>query len=361
MIEGIQAQGIMAQVKHYVAYDGGMDVEVGPQALRELYVAPFADAVAAGVSSVMCSYNKLNGPYACGSGEAQNRILRDELGFKGFITSDWGGTHSTLFVNAGLDLEMPGAVEGAGGNTTYFLARASAAAPARAGGPGGAAVAGPPPGTAEGNVAPEEGAPGPRGNGNRRGGEPPIGMLAAVSDGKVSEAALNTAVGRILVQMDRFGYLDKPPKMAITAEDQDFNAPVIRRTAEKAAVLLKNEGDALPLSNGDLGSVAFIGPGAGQTVAIGLPGEKALGLPERQVSPVAAIEQLAGAEGHLPACQRHDRCSRAGGHAVARWPARAAAYGRRPAANPASMRSWTSPAAAAVRWPASHSTRGAAP
>src|SRR5258706_5876142 len=246
----------------------------------------------------MCSYNKLNGPYACGSGAAQNDILRKEMGFKGFITSDWGGTHSTLFVNEGLDMEMPGAVEGAGGNPTYFLARASVpaaggTAPTGAGGAGGgpAAVA---PGTAVGSVAPEEGAPAPRGNGNRRGGEAPIGMLAAVSDGRIGEAALNTAVGRILVQMDKFGYLDKPPKMQVTAEDHDFNTPVIRRTAEQAAVLLENDGNVLPLRDSELGSVAFIGPGAGQTIAIGMPGEEGLGLPERQISPVSAIEQMTG-------------------------------------------------------------------
>jgi hypothetical protein len=58
-IRGIQSQGIMAQAKHYVAYDsGGEDVIVDQQALHEVYVAPFRDAVAAGVSSIMCSYNK---------------------------------------------------------------------------------------------------------------------------------------------------------------------------------------------------------------------------------------------------------------------------------------------------------------
>jgi len=50
----------------------------------------------------MCSYNKVNGPYACGNSDTQNTILRGELGFKGFITSDWGGNHASDFITLGL-------------------------------------------------------------------------------------------------------------------------------------------------------------------------------------------------------------------------------------------------------------------
>jgi beta-glucosidase len=118
-IQGTQGEGIMSQIKHYIAYDGANDVTMDGQTLREIYLAPFADTADAGVSSMMCSYNKINGPYACGNGEV-NRIFREESGFNGFNTSDWGGTHGTLNVNEGLDLEMPGgtffgAVPGQGG------------------------------------------------------------------------------------------------------------------------------------------------------------------------------------------------------------------------------------------------------
>jgi beta-glucosidase len=109
LVRGIQRQGVMAQAKHYVAYDSDANnIFVDPQALREIYVAPFVDAVNAGVSSIMCSYNKLNGTYACGNQEALVDILRNELGFKGFVTSDWGATHAPSFINNGLDMEMPG-------------------------------------------------------------------------------------------------------------------------------------------------------------------------------------------------------------------------------------------------------------
>src|SRR5665213_3213442 len=75
-IRGTQSQGVMSQAKHYVAYDGANDARVDPQTLRELYVAPFAAAVDAGVASIMCSYNKINGVYACGNDSTLNQILR---------------------------------------------------------------------------------------------------------------------------------------------------------------------------------------------------------------------------------------------------------------------------------------------
>jgi beta-glucosidase len=108
-IRGIQSQHVMAMVKHFVGYDtDARNVSIDDQTLREIYVAPFEAAVLAGVASIMCSYNRLNGKFACGNESTLTRILRDELGFQGFVTSDWGATHAVSFINAGLDMEMPG-------------------------------------------------------------------------------------------------------------------------------------------------------------------------------------------------------------------------------------------------------------
>ena len=107
-IQGIQSQGVMAEAKHYVAYNGGDDVVVGQQALHEMYAAPFADAVKAGVASIMCSYNKVNGVFACDNPDTLKTLLKQEIGFKGFVVSDWGANHAPTFVNHGLDLEMAG-------------------------------------------------------------------------------------------------------------------------------------------------------------------------------------------------------------------------------------------------------------
>jgi beta-glucosidase len=95
LIRGIQGAGIMAQAKHYLAYNGANDPRLEPQALHEIYAAPFEAAVAAGVSSIMCSYNHVNGVSSCGNRATLTDLLRDELHFEGFVTSDWGAYHAS--------------------------------------------------------------------------------------------------------------------------------------------------------------------------------------------------------------------------------------------------------------------------
>jgi beta-glucosidase len=91
---GIQSQGVIATAKHFVGFDtASADVWVGEQALHEIYLAPFEAAVGAGVAAIMCSYNHVNGPYACVSFATLTKVLRHDLGFKGFVASDWGATH----------------------------------------------------------------------------------------------------------------------------------------------------------------------------------------------------------------------------------------------------------------------------
>jgi beta-glucosidase len=76
-----------------------------------VYMWPFANSVRAGVASVMCSYNRLNSSYACQNSKALNGLLKDELGFQGYVMSDWGAVHSGVAsVEAGLDMNMPGPI-----------------------------------------------------------------------------------------------------------------------------------------------------------------------------------------------------------------------------------------------------------
>ncbi|MGA3166725.1 MAG: glycoside hydrolase family 3 C-terminal domain-containing protein [Terriglobia bacterium] len=290
LIRGIQSQGVMAQAKHYVAYDGGDNVFVDPQTLHEIYAAPFVDAVEAGVSSIMCSYNKVNGPYACGNGDTLNTMLKHELGFKGFVTSDWGATHGTLFINQGLDLEMPGSMPDAPFSLpTYFNAAPPPPPPANPPGPG--AMGDLDFGFAFGGI-PEE--PQNPFDFSGFGNQPPVeGMVPAVRAGDVKEETITRAVGRILEQMDKFGLLDGKGKHSVTPIPSAANAPIVLKTAEDAAVLLKNEDGTLPLKPADLASLALIGPGAGQSIAIGEPGEKALGIAARQIGTLEALRRLA--------------------------------------------------------------------
>ena len=290
-IRGAQAQGVMAQAKHYIGYDtDGYNVFIDPQTLHEVYLQPFAEAVGAGVSSVMCSYNKLNGPFACGNADTLKTILKGELGFKGFVTSDWGAVHSTLFINNGLDMEMPGEVAPdspfAAMMRTYFR---TAPEPTKApSAPNLAAMAG-----MLGGTIPEE----PKGGGMDLSAFPRdtdnTTMRKALAAGTVTEATITAAARRVLYEMDRFGYLDGKQKHNVTPQDFEANAQVIERTGEQAAVLLKNEGGILPLRGGALSSLAMIGPTAGQVAAIGTFGERSPGIPEQQVGPVEALKKLA--------------------------------------------------------------------
>jgi beta-glucosidase len=290
-ITGIQSQHVMAQVKHYVAYDSeSTDVWVDDQTLHEVYVAPFDAAVKAGVASIMCSYNRVNGVSACGNETTLTKILRDEIGFKGFVTSDWGATHGVRFINAGLDMEMPGEPAPGGGGTSYFDAQP---------------IPPPQPPSADigdmtdmyGGHIPEEPPPTPSTDINAGLKPDPKKMLEAIKDGTVSEAAVDRAAGHVLYEIVRFGYLDGMQKHDITGHTVEANARIIEKTAEDAAVLLKNEDHSLPLKSADLDSVVLIGPTAAQVDAIGINGERSVGFPERQVGPLAALKKISGHAG----------------------------------------------------------------
>src|SRR3954453_1236120 len=112
-IRGIQSQNVLAQAKHYAANNQEtdrmtVDSRVDERTLREIYLPAFERAIKeGGLGSIMCSYNRLNGPYACENHELLDGYLRRDWGFEGFVTSDWGATHSTVeSARAGLDLEM---------------------------------------------------------------------------------------------------------------------------------------------------------------------------------------------------------------------------------------------------------------
>ncbi len=112
-IDGAASEGIGCAIKHYTCNNQQTrqhetDVRVDERTLREIYLPAFRMAVDAGVLAVMNAYNSVNG-FHCSENEVLlSHILKDELGFKGFIVSDWRSVHSTRALEAGLDLEMPG-------------------------------------------------------------------------------------------------------------------------------------------------------------------------------------------------------------------------------------------------------------
>ncbi len=121
-IKGIQDEGVIATAKHFILNEQehyrrttewglphALSVNIDDRTLHELYLWPFAESVKAGVASVMCSYNMVNNSYACGNSKLMNGILKDELGFQGFVQSDWGAQPSGVGAAlSGLDMSMPG-------------------------------------------------------------------------------------------------------------------------------------------------------------------------------------------------------------------------------------------------------------
>lgn len=121
-IRGIQSNGVMATAKHYVMneqehfrqpYEWGLSTalssNVDDRALHEVFVWPFAESIRADVASVMCAYQMANNSHACENSKLLNGVLKDELGFQGFVQSDWlaqrSGVNSAI---GGLDMSMPG-------------------------------------------------------------------------------------------------------------------------------------------------------------------------------------------------------------------------------------------------------------
>jgi beta-glucosidase len=256
-IQGVQGEGVIPSVKHFVANNQEferhrIDVEVSERALHEIYYPAFEAAIKEGhVWTVMSSYNKVNGVYA-----AQSPLLKQELyddfGFNGFVISDWGSTYSTAAtVNAGMDLEMPG-----GPPMQRWIARPSSK---DAGNDGGYLVA-------------EK-------------------VLPLVKDGTIPVANVDNNVGRILTVIFESGIFDHPHAGGV-AIDTPAQRAVARKAADEGMVLLKNQDQLLPLDVNKLKSIAVIGPNA----AVARVGAGGSGLVYNKdvVSPLAGIKSRAG-------------------------------------------------------------------
>ena len=237
-INGVQSEGPIANANMYLTMNqetdrGKVNCVVGERTLQEIYLPPFRAAIQAGnVGTVMGAYVKTDGSYSCQNRHLLHDFLRTELGFKGWVLSDWGAVHSTLdCLNAGLDQEMPGG--------RYY-------------------------------------------------GKP---LALAVQAGEVSTPTLNRHVRRILVTMFRHGLFDRPPtgtwhSNARSAADDLF----ARKAAEEGTVLLKNEGHILPLANPP--SIAVIGADGG-TKAMAEGGGSSGVVAPYVVSPLEGIRQRA--------------------------------------------------------------------
>ncbi|KAM0542563.1 hypothetical protein ACHAPJ_012734 [Fusarium lateritium] len=131
-VSGIQDAGVVACGKHFLAQEQethrlaatttkaeSVSSNIDDKTLHELYLWPFVDAVHAGLGNVMCSYNRLNNSHACQNSKLLNGLLKTELGFQGFVVSDWGAQKSGMAsALGGMDVAMPSGGALWGGNLT---------------------------------------------------------------------------------------------------------------------------------------------------------------------------------------------------------------------------------------------------
>jgi beta-glucosidase len=200
---GVQSNQVMGDIKHYVLNDqetgrNSLNAILNKRAMQETDLLSFQIAIKlAKPAGVMCSYNRVNGDYAC-ENDYTLGVLKKDWGFQGWVLSDWEGTHSTVKAAlAGLDMEQPG--------ETYF---------------------------------------GPA-------------LKQAVQDGKVPEARLDDMVHRIVRSMFVNGVIDNPPVRRVV--DPFKGRDDAQKIEEESLVLLKNEGGILPLSAAKVKTIAVIG------------------------------------------------------------------------------------------------------
>jgi beta-glucosidase len=195
-IAGIQSQHVPSTVKHFAlnAQETGrhsIDARIEEGALRESDLLAFQLAIEDGQpASVMCGYNKVNGHYACENPDLLIRILRTEWGYRGWVMSDWGATHSVAAANLGLDQQSGEELD----KEIYF-------------------------------------------------GEP---LKAAVLSGSVPQSRLDEMVHRILRSLFAAGALDNHPSLGPL--DVLADNAVAQHAAEAGIVLLKNDHGVLPLA-----------------------------------------------------------------------------------------------------------------
>jgi beta-glucosidase len=242
VVEGMQSQNVVATVKHFVAnnMEYGRDdhsSDVDERTLREIYLPAFEAAVReAHVGAVMDAYNLVNGQHMTQNVHLNKEILKDEWGFDGILMSDWGATHDGVAAaNGGLDLEMPSAV--------YMT---------------------------------------------------PSVLLPAIQKGTVSLATIDDKVRRILriaIQHSFFDHDQTDPDIPLY--DQQ-GRELVREEARESMVLLKNEGNLLPLDKTKLKTIAVIGPDAYPAVPGG--GGSSQTQPFNQVSYLEGISNYLGTQ-----------------------------------------------------------------
>jgi beta-glucosidase len=239
-IRGVQSEGVVATVKHFVANNQeyerhSISAEIDERTLHEIYLPAFKAAVQEGNAwAVMAAYNRLNGTYAAENKSLLSDILKKRWGFRGLVMSDWGATHNGVGAAlAGLDLEMP---------RPQFMNRTI--------------------------------------------------LLPAIESGEIPEAVINDKVRRILRVAVSMGFLHRPQKLSDLPVYSGASSEVALEGAREGIVLLKNRNHLLPLDGERIHSIAVFGSNANPAVSGG--GGSSHVVPFRATSALEGLVGLAG-------------------------------------------------------------------
>jgi len=251
-IQGVQENGVSACVKHYALnnqerWRGHIDVQVSDRALYEIYLPAFKAAITEGKAwSIMGSYNKIRGQYACENELTLNKILKDEWKFDGCVITDWGGAHNTKEAALnGLDIEMGTYTNGFTTNKTnaydgYFLA-----------------------------------AP----------------YLKLLKSGEIPVSNVDEKATRILRLIFRTAMNVNKPFGSLASEEHHN---VGRTVSEQGIVLLKNTVNLLPIDASKYKTIAVIGENATRKLTEG--GGSSELKPKREISPLQGLTEKFGAD-----------------------------------------------------------------
>ena len=239
IVKGLQNQRIAACVKHYVCNNQETNrhtnnSEVSERALQEIYLPAFkATVTEADAWSFMTCYNKVNGVYGCENKNLIKDRLVNEWGFRGFVVTDWFATKwsesTEKAINAGLSLEMPTAIK-------YKKTR----------------------------------------------------LRRNFNEGKFTEETLNENIRRLLRVMFLVGLFDDESTLPNGSRNTPEHQAIARKIAEEGIVLLKNEGNLLPLDINKLSKIAIIGPNASKRRSMG--GGSSQVLPPYEITPLQGLE-----------------------------------------------------------------------
>ncbi len=240
-IKGIQSQGVIATVKHFLGnnqeYDRhNVSSDIDERTLREIYLPTFEAAVKeAHVGAIMDSYNLVNGIHMTQNEYFNSQVAKKEWGFDGIVMSDWDSTYDGVAAaTTGLDLEMP---------SGKFMNRKN--------------------------------------------------LLPAIQAGKLPVAVLDDKIRRILRKAIQFGFLDREQTDLSVPRYSQQGRQLALEAAKDSMVLLKNEGNLLPLDKSKVKSIAVIGPDAYPAVPGG--GGSSRVMPFKAVSYLEGLSDYQGA------------------------------------------------------------------